>query len=220
VKVHFKGYHAKYDVWIDRKTSKERIRPYGRSKFVNHSNTKRNNKDATTLWSVRDDLQLQRVSTTSSSTSPASALIGEYNKENVSISKMPGGDTSNAQQRVRCINDDERTRKIIDMSDQYLRYKQALEEQSLRVIRVSGDGNCLFRAVAHQIYGDEAFHEIVRQKCMDYMESEAEFFSQFIVGGRETFHLYIQAKRMNACWGDDPEIEVRILCIFMWLKQV
>lgn len=34
---------------------------------------------------------------------------------------------------------------------------------------VAGDGNCMFRAVADQIYGDEDMHEQIRACCMDYM---------------------------------------------------
>ena len=63
--------------------------------------------------------------------------------------------------------------------------------------------------MAHQIYGDDSYHSLVREKCCNYMESEADFFSQFVEGGREMFPFYLQAKRMDACWGDDPEIEVR-----------
>lgn len=31
------------------------------------------------------------------------------------------------------------------------------------------DGNCLFRAVADQVYGDSEAHDLVRQMCIDYM---------------------------------------------------
>lgn len=31
------------------------------------------------------------------------------------------------------------------------------------------DGNCLFRAVADQVYGDSDEHDLVRQMCIDYM---------------------------------------------------
>lgn len=32
------------------------------------------------------------------------------------------------------------------------------------------DGNCLFRAVADQVYGDsEAYYDLTRQMCIDYM---------------------------------------------------
>jgi OTU domain-containing protein 5 len=77
----------------------------------------------------------------------------------------------------------------------------------LRIFQVLGDGNCLFRSVAHQAYGNNELHWLVRQKCMDYMEADADFFSQFIEGGRESFALYLRAKRRDACWGDDPEIQ-------------
>ena len=103
---------------------------------------------------------------------------------------------------------EERTRRIGNLSAQYQRYTDALGKENLTIVPVEGDGNCLFRAVAHQIYGNEAFHRIVRAKCIDYMEIEADFFSQFVEGGKEFFPLYLRAKRMDACWGDDPEIEV------------
>ena len=31
------------------------------------------------------------------------------------------------------------------------------------------DGNCLFRAVADQVYGDPEMHADVRHLCVDYM---------------------------------------------------
>lgn len=104
----------------------------------------------------------------------------------------------------------ERTRRIGNLSEQYVRYSDALTKQGLTVVPVLGDGNCLFRAVAHQIYGDESYHAIVRAKCLDYMEVESDFFSQFVEGGKDMFPLYLQAKRTDACWGDDPEIEVSV----------
>lgn len=99
------------------------------------------------------------------------------------------------------------TRQITQLSDRYNNYILGLERYKLAVHNVAGDGNCLFRSVAHQIYGDDSYHLLVREKCMDYMEVNAAFFSQFVVGGMESFHLYLYAKRTNGCWGDDPEIQ-------------
>lgn len=101
-----------------------------------------------------------------------------------------------------------RTRQIQEASSQYSHYLSKLASERLQIVQVLGDGNCLFRSVAHQVYGDNDLHWLVRQKCMDYMEADADFFSQFVEGGRESFELYLRAKRMNACWGDDPEIQV------------
>jgi len=70
-----------------------------------------------------------------------------------------------------------------------------------------GDGNCLYRAFADQIYGDEENFRIVKNKCLDYIIIEREFFSQFIEGGIEKFDDYIKMKRINGVWGDDLEIQ-------------
>lgn len=52
----------------------------------------------------------------------------------------------------------------------YEHYERALRNQGLRVVPVEGDGNCLFRSVSHQVYGDDSHHRLVRARCMEYME--------------------------------------------------
>lgn len=42
-------------------------------------------------------------------------------------------------------------------------------KKGLDMHRILGDGNCLFRAMAHQVYGDVDMHNDVRQLCVDYM---------------------------------------------------
>ncbi|KAL6049154.1 OTU-like cysteine protease, variant 2 [Balamuthia mandrillaris] len=44
---------------------------------------------------------------------------------------------------------------------------------------IPGDGNCLFSAVADQVYGSTQQHNELRQMCMDYMVSVQKFFSTF-----------------------------------------
>ncbi|GMP88389.1 hypothetical protein CsSME_00040399 [Camellia sinensis var. sinensis] len=41
--------------------------------------------------------------------------------------------------------------------------------KGLEVKRMLEDGNCLFRAVADQVYGDCEAYNLVRQMCIDYM---------------------------------------------------
>ncbi len=133
-------------------------------------------------------------------------------KRALANSDMNSSDTKNCRSRGEDPGDSNykyttHTRHISEQSSQYDHYISGLQRHSLNVVSVAGDGNCLFRSVAHQVYGNDELHEIVRQKCMDYMEANADFFSQFIEGGMETFHLYVTAKRRLACWGDDPEIQ-------------
>ena len=73
-------------------------------------------------------------------------------------------------------------RQIEELSDRYGHYIGALHTHRLKVVTVPGDGNCLFRAVAHQVYGDHELHDLVRQRCLDFMEADAGFFSQFVEG--------------------------------------
>lgn len=42
------------------------------------------------------------------------------------------------------------------------------------------DGNCLFRAVAFQIYGDEDLHKTLREMCMEYILAGKAYFKNFI----------------------------------------
>lgn len=41
--------------------------------------------------------------------------------------------------------------------------------KGFEVKRMLGDGNCLFRAVADQVYGDSEAYDLIRQMCIDYM---------------------------------------------------
>ncbi|KAI6176182.1 Deubiquitinating enzyme A [Aphelenchoides bicaudatus] len=69
---------------------------------------------------------------------------------------------------------------------------------------VRGDGACLFRAVADQIYGDEEMHHDVRRLCMDYVAKNRDHFSQFIT---EDFNEYVERKRNVDTHGNHVELQ-------------
>lgn len=76
--------------------------------------------------------------------------------------------------------------------------------KSLEVRRMAEDGNCLFRAVADQVYGDAEMHGETRQMCIDYMEKERDHFSQFVT---ESFSAYCKRKRRDKVYGNNLEIQ-------------
>ncbi|XP_058196545.1 OVARIAN TUMOR DOMAIN-containing deubiquitinating enzyme 6 isoform X3 [Rhododendron vialii] len=76
--------------------------------------------------------------------------------------------------------------------------------KGLEVKRMMEDGNCLFRAVADQVYGDSEGYDLVRQMCIDYMERERDHFSQFITEG---FMSYCKRKRRDKVYGNNVEIQ-------------
>ncbi|KAJ0973390.1 hypothetical protein J5N97_021349 [Dioscorea zingiberensis] len=76
--------------------------------------------------------------------------------------------------------------------------------KGLEIKRMVGDGNCLFRAVADQVYGDPEAYDMARQMCIDYMERERDHFSQFITEG---FTSYCKRKRRDQVYGNNTEIQ-------------
>ena len=52
------------------------------------------------------------------------------------------------------------------------RFRHILKkERGLEIREQDGDGNCLFRAISLQVYGDPSMHGDVRKQCMDHMVS-------------------------------------------------
>ncbi|GAB2234819.1 hypothetical protein Droror1_Dr00004085 [Drosera rotundifolia] len=76
--------------------------------------------------------------------------------------------------------------------------------KGIEVRRMLADGNCLFRAVADQVYGDSEAYDLTRQMCFDYMERERDHFSQFITEG---FTSYCKRKRRDKVYGNNVEIQ-------------
>jgi hypothetical protein len=50
-------------------------------------------------------------------------------------------------------------------------FLMALKKRGLEIREQDGDGNCLFRAISLQVYGDPNMHGDVRKQCMDHMVS-------------------------------------------------
>eukprot|EP00644_Phytophthora_capsici_P014955 jgi/Phyca11/577359/estExt2_Genewise1.C_PHYCAscaffold_1090016 len=100
-------------------------------------------------------------------------------------------------------------RRVIQAQNpRFIHYRESLQAAlGLRIYPIEGDGNCLFRSVSHQVYGDDSHHALVRAACMDYMESEKEYFEPYVVGDMAAFMRYLRHKRRDGVWGDDPELQ-------------
>ena len=99
-------------------------------------------------------------------------------------------------------------KKMHQIKEQENMFRRVLAMKGLKINDMEGDGNCLFRAVSDQIYnGDQSHFALIRQACMDYIESERDFYIQFVIGGEEFFDEYVERKRMDGVWGDDIELQ-------------
>jgi len=85
------------------------------------------------------------------------------------------------------------------------RFERLIKKKKGYVIKkMQEDGSCLFRAVADQIYGDEEMHSCVRGHCMDYIEQNSDYFSQYVT---EEISEYVERKRFLGVHGNHLEIQ-------------
>jgi len=87
----------------------------------------------------------------------------------------------------------------------HTRFQTELKKKGMELVEQEGDGNCLFRAISLQIYGDSDLHMDVRKRCLDFMEKEETHFSSFVV--EEPFDEYVNRKRLDGVHGNNPEIQ-------------
>jgi hypothetical protein len=95
------------------------------------------------------------TTTTSSSSSPSAARLPSYDSYTTD-----------------CGRDDEdviRERPEADAEED--QFALVLKKQGLEIVEQEGDGNCLFRAISLQVYGDASMHGEVRHRCLDFMVS-------------------------------------------------
>ena len=59
---------------------------------------------------------------------------------------------------------------------------------------MADDGNCQFRALAHELYGDQERHALVRERVVTHLRENADSYSFFV--------------------GDLPEWEEYLVCIY------
>lgn len=78
------------------------------------------------------------------------------------VDNTPAEASSNVASRVQPVGDNESP------------FASALKKRGFEIQEQEGDGNCLFRAVSLQVYGDASMHIQVRKQCLDFMVSTQE----------------------------------------------
>lgn len=81
-----------------------------------------------------------------------------------------------------------------------------LDELNLYASATKGDGNCLFRALSDQLFGDESHHSEIRQNIVNYVEEHGDHFAAFVGEFGETFDQYLNRLRQDGVYGGDIEI--------------
>ena len=83
-----------------------------------------------------------------------------------------------------------------------------VHDSNLKLFFIEEDGNCLFRAMSHQLYGSQDHHKMIRERCCDYIELNRQYFEGFIANaaGNMTFSYYLHIMRSDREWGGNLEL--------------
>ena len=70
----------------------------------------------------------------------------------------------------------------------------------LRPVDAGGEGDCFFRAVSHQLYGDHNHHLLIRRAGVQYLSNNPE---RFVESNTEhSWNEYINNMSMHGTWCD------------------
>jgi hypothetical protein len=99
---------------------------------------------------------------------------------------------------------------LSEVSGSLLALENVLRSRGYAIKQIAADGNCLFRALCHQLgqaagYGDDDDHIRLRGEVCDYMKKNEEDFSPFMEDGVKIDN-YLERMRRNGVWGGNHEL--------------
>ena len=229
VKVHYSAYNKKYDDWIEDTSPRLQKQWQRGDKFRLHNRI--DVKDTYNKWieaiiiAINEDvitvkykgftakwneeLKIDVDTTEDGTLTYHNARIDEigYHSEVYGVGRKRRNQEIR-QNRVNQGSDDDDDADTIKLARQREDNFETLlkEEKNWSIKVVAGDGNCVFRAISHQVYGTEDHHKLVRQKCMDYIEYDKNYYKDFV--SMPNIEDYIALKRQDGKWGDNLEIQV------------
>lgn len=89
-------------------------------------------------------------------------------------------------------------------------FRAQLDALGLKIIQVTADGNCFFRALADQLEGDEEEHVKYRSMAVQYILRNREMFEPFIEDD-VPFEEYCQSMEKDGTWAGHMELQAASL---------
>ena len=94
------------------------------------------------------------------------------------------------------------SKRQIKKREDFEKLEKLLKGKECTIEKMGEDGNCLFRSVARQIYGDQDLFQIVRDETVQHVIKYRGYFSNFETDIDER----LSEQLMNRSWGGNLEI--------------
>jgi len=72
----------------------------------------------------------------------------------------------------------------------------------MKMKEMEGDGNCQFRTLAFNLFGEQAHHAVTRKAAVAHMKKHQDFFGVLFESADE-FRAYLKDMSRNRTWGDE-----------------
>jgi len=92
----------------------------------------------------------------------------------------------------------------VSLAEARSRLQSVMDMHNAKAIPVEADGNCQFRALSQQLYGDESQHDAIRANIVQWLKSKPEQYADFV---HEPFDDYIDRLARNGEWGDNVTLQ-------------
>mmetsp|Transcript_5461 Transcript_5461/g.5598 ORF Transcript_5461/g.5598 Transcript_5461/m.5598 type:complete len:457 (+) Transcript_5461:1-1371(+) len=134
----------------------------------------------------------------------AKPKMNKVNAQN--INHIPTNHPKNTGNHSSVPYKNQRRKKKKGQSKQHMEeFKAQVKELGMRILEVSGDGNCFFRSVSDQLEGKEDNHPYYRSLAVDYIEANKDFIKFFIEDDKPV-DKYIEDMKKDGTWGGNIEI--------------
>ncbi|KAL8473063.1 hypothetical protein ACS0TY_029391 [Phlomoides rotata] len=102
------------------------------------------------------------------------------------------------------------TRKRGGKQNDVSELRAQLDVLGLKIIHVTADGNCFFRALADQLEGDEDEHQKYRSMVVRFLKEKREMFEPF-VEDEVPFDQYCKSMEEDGTWAGHMELQAASL---------
>lgn len=89
-------------------------------------------------------------------------------------------------------------------SESKARLAKVLDLYKVRLRPVEADGNCQFRALSVQLYGDETHHSALRQRVVQQFRERRDRYEGYMLGSYED---YLERMARDSEWGDNVTLQ-------------